>query len=370
MSLAIGTGLMLLMVIIELIILKYYKKKQIPWKDVVFNLNSGHILMWILRGTELAIFYFILHNYSFHLLESWSFIPIWIFTFLAWDFCFYWLHRLHHKFKLFWMVHVVHHEGEEYNLSLGIRNSWYSSVTSIPFFIMLAVIGVPFEIFVSISSLHYFIQFYNHNGLVKKSGFLEKIMITPSHHRVHHGVNDAYIDKNFGGTLVIWDKMFGTFQVEKEDDPIVFGTLDHVKTNNLFWANNIPVLKMIGLKIPKFKEKHVRYKIKGIVLGIAALILFALLLNYILYEDIWSNTIKLFLFAIIFSGTLAIGGISEGRYWGLILWIITGIVMPIIFVFTTLNHWLLNISFLLLFLHVLYTSFLALRKNDLKKLSS
>jgi len=144
MNLALGTGLMLLMVIIELLILKFYKKEEIPWKDVVFNLNSGHILMWILRGAELAVFYFFLHNYSLNLFTSWSFIPIWVFTFVAWDFCFYWLHRLHHKVKLFWMVHVVHHEGEEFNLSLGIRNSWYSSVTSIPFFIILAILGVPF----------------------------------------------------------------------------------------------------------------------------------------------------------------------------------------------------------------------------------
>ena len=366
MNLALGTGLMLLMVIIELIILKFYKKEQIPWKDVVFNLNSGHILMWILRGAELAVFYFILHNYSFYLLESWSLVPIWIFTFLTWDFCFYWLHRLHHKIKLFWMVHVVHHEGEEFNLSLGIRNSWYSSVTSIPFFVILAFIGVPFEIFVTISSLHYFIQFYNHNGLVKNSGFLEKIMITPSHHKVHHGVNDDYIDKNFGGTLVIWDKMFGTFQIEKEDDPVILGTLNHVKTSNLFWANNIPLLKLLGKATPKFKEKDVRYKVKGFVLGMAALILFMLLLSYIFYENVWTNDIKIFLFVIVFVGTLAIGGISEGRYWGLILWGITGVVMPIVFMVTTLNYLLLNVCFALLLLHVIYTSFIALtNKNNL-----
>ncbi len=365
MNLALGTGLMLLMVIIELFVLKFYKKEQIPWRDVVFNLNSGHILMWILRGAELAVFYFILHNYSFYLLKNWSFIPIWVFTFLTWDFCFYWLHRLHHKIKLFWIVHVVHHEGEEYNLSLGIRNSWYSSVTSIPFFIILAVIGVPFEIFVSISSLHYFVQFYNHNGIVKKSGFLEKIMITPSHHRVHHGVNPDYIDKNFGGTLVFWDKLFGTFQEEKEEDPVIFGTLDSIKTNNLFWANNIPVFQFFGISIPKFKTKSVRYKIKGLVLGTAALLLFFLLLNYIFYEDIWSNSIKIFLVVIIFTGTLAIGGVSEGRYWGLLLWIITGVILPIIFVITTLNNWLLNIFFMLLFLHVLYTTYTALRKQKI-----
>jgi len=360
MNLALGNALLLLMVIVELVILKYYKKEKIPWKDVVFNLNSGHILLWILRGVELATFYFILQNYSFYLLKDLPFIPIWIFTFIAWDFCFYWLHRLHHKIKIFWMVHVVHHEGKEYNLSLGIRNSWYSSVTSIPFFIILAVIGVPFEMFISISSLHYFVQFYNHNALVNKSGFLEKIMVTPSHHRVHHGVNPDYIDKNFGGTLVFWDKMFGTFQAEKKDDPVIFGTLDYVKTNNLFWANNIPVLKILGMSMPKFSKKDIHYKVKGFVLGIGAFLLFALLLNYILYEEIWANNIKVFLFTIVFLGTLAIGGISEGRYWGLILWIITGLVMPIIFVATILNNWLLNICFVLLFLHVLYTSFIAL----------
>jgi len=186
-------------------------------------------------------------------------------------------------------------------------------------------------------------------------------MVTPSHHRVHHGVNSDYIDKNFGGTLVFWDKIFGTFQVEKKDDPVIFGTLDYVKTNNLFWANNIPVLKNFGLSIPKFKEKNSHYKIEGFLLGIAAFLLFVVFLNYVFYEEIWPNNIKIFLFTIVFLGTLAIGGISEGRYWGLILWIITGIIMPIIFVLTTLNYWLLNVCFILLFLHVLYTSFIVLK---------
>jgi len=367
MNLAIGNALLLLLVIIELVVLKYHRKENIPWRDIVFNLNSGHILMWILRGSELAVFYFILHNYSFYLLDNWSFMSIWIFTFLAWDFCFYWLHRLHHKVKLFWMVHVVHHEGKEYNLSLGIRNSWYSSITSIPFFIILAFIGVPFEIFVSISALHYFVQFYNHNSLVKKSGFLEKIMITPAHHRVHHGMNTDYLDKNFGGTLVFWDKIFGTFQAEKKEVPIIYGTSDHINTNNLFWANNIPVLKILGMSMPKFKEKDVLYKIRGSVLGIAAFLLFALLLSYTLYENVWTNSIKVFLFGIIFLGTLAIGGVSEGRNWGLVLWAITGIILPLVFVITTLNNWLLNAVFLLLFLHVLYTCFTVLiHKNNNK----
>jgi len=189
-------------------------------------------------------------------------------------------------------------------------------------------------------------------------------MITPAHHRVHHGLNDIYIDKNFGGTLVIWDKIFGTFQLETAEDPIVFGTSDHVKTNNLFWANNIPLLKLI-----EFKAKDVRYKIQGFVLGLAALILFGLLLNYILYEDVWSNEIKIFLFTIIFIGTLAIGGVSEGRYWGLTLWVITGIVLPIIFIASTLNYWMLNICFGVLFIHVLYTVFTALTKRSIYRIN-
>ena len=323
MNLVLANGMLLLLVLMELGFLFFFRKEKIPWKEVIFNLNSGHIFMWVLRGVEVSAFLFISTHWSFSLIEGWPYALKWIFAFLAWDFCFYWLHRLHHKLKIFWAVHVVHHEGEHFSLSLGIRNSWYSSLTSLPFFVVLALIGVPVEIFIATSSIHYFIQFYNHNRVVGKSGWLEYIMITPSHHRVHHGKNPEYIDRNFGGTLVIWDKLFGTFQAEMKEVPVDYGVKDYETNYNVVWANNFPFLKLLGLGWKEKEETRFVYQVPEYLIGLAGILLFALLLFYISMEGAVGLNYQIGLFAITFVGTIALGGISEGRKWGYIIWVLT-----------------------------------------------
>lgn len=332
MNLVLANGLLLLMVLIELVFIAYKKKEPIPWREVIFNLNSGHILMWILRGTEISAFYFVSTYWSISLLDHWSYMAVWIFAFISWDFCFYWLHRFHHKFSFLWAVHVVHHEGEHFSLSLGIRNSWYSSLTSFPFFIGLAIIGVPVEVFIATSSIHYFIQFYNHNHIVKKSGWLDKIMITPAHHRVHHGVNPVYIDRNFGGTLIIWDKMFGTFQGELAEQPVVFGVKNYVKNYNVIWANNLPFLKLFKFLSSDNKNNKPSYAVQDRIIATGGILVFGLLLYYIYIEHTWPVDYKLSFFVIIFLGTVANGGISENKNWGLGLWLINFVILAPLFV--------------------------------------
>lgn len=332
MNLVIANGLLLLMVLIELAFISFKKKETIPWREVVFNLNSGHILMWILRGTEITAFYFVTTYWSLSILDNWSYPLIWLFTFIAWDFCFYWLHRFHHKFKFLWAIHVIHHEGEHFSLSLGIRNSWYSSLTSFPFFFGLALIGVPVEVFIATSSIHYFVQFYNHNSIVKQSGWLEKILITPAHHRVHHGVNSMYIDRNFGGTFVLWDKLFGTFQQELEAEPVVFGVKNYEKNYNVAWANNLPFLKLLKYSGSNTKKEKISYTIDDRYIAIGGVLLFGLLLYYISIEQAWSLENKLQFFCIIFLGTIANGGISEHKVWGLIFWCFTFVILSPAFI--------------------------------------
>ena len=213
-NLLIGTTLLLILILMEIVFLKVVKEEEIPWREVLLNINSGHILLWINRGWILLAYYYIWQNLGFQWIAAWPVWGQWLFTFFAWDFCYYWSHRMHHTVPLLWNVHSIHHQGEHYSLSLGIRNSWFQSLTSFPFFVILSIIGVPIELFIGVSGIHYFIQFYNHNRIVKKSGFLEYFMITPSHHRVHHGSNPEYLNRNHGGTFVFWDKLFGTFQVE------------------------------------------------------------------------------------------------------------------------------------------------------------
>jgi sterol desaturase/sphingolipid hydroxylase (fatty acid hydroxylase superfamily) len=134
---------MLVLVFGEACILQLTGRQKIDWHDVVFNINSGHIVLWLFRCTEVLCYGLVFSRFSLHLFDGVSPVWLWLFAILAWDFGFYWLHRLHHNLRPLWAVHVVHHQGEHFNLSLGVRNSWYSSLTAIPFFLVLAIIGVP-----------------------------------------------------------------------------------------------------------------------------------------------------------------------------------------------------------------------------------
>lgn len=352
-DLMIGNGLLLLFVIIEAFIVVFYMKETLPWKELIMNLNSGHILLWIFRGLEVSAYFYSVQFLSLHLVDWLPYWLQWILAFFLWDFMFYWLHRTHHYFKILWNVHVVHHEGEHFSLSLGIRNSWYSSLTSFPYFVILAVLGFPVELFVAVSSIHYFIQFYNHNHLIKNSGWLDLILVTPKHHRVHHGRNNPYIDKNFGGTLVLWDKLFGTFQEEQVENPVEFG-IDHpVESYNPVWVNNVPFVKPLSKWIVSV-QKPLNYPTSLLVSG--ALLLFALLLAFINFEDVWKSEIKWVWFGMVFLGTIANGLLSEGKRLGVWLWAVLTIPVSLAILTTySLEHVGLITLLLIAFVHGLIT---------------
>lgn len=318
MSLVLPSALLLILVAAEAFILSWHQKKSIPWRQLVFNMNSGHVILWMFRGLEVAAFHFVFERFSLNLVANWKYGVLFALAFIAWDFCFYWLHRLHHHIGILWAVHVIHHEGEHFSLSLGIRNSWYSSLTSIPFFLILALVGIPTEVFVAVGAIHYFVQFYNHNALVNRSGLLESFMITPSHHRVHHGKNAPYVDRNFGGTLLIWDKLFGTFQAELDDCPIQFGTHDHVATNDIIAANNLPWLKLLGIQLPVIPPVY--RTLKPAMIWSSGVLSFVLFLMYLHAEIHWPPLDRNVLFAYGIGSVIAVGGLSEGRKWGQWSW--------------------------------------------------
>ncbi len=328
----VGNGLLFVFVLIEAAIIKFYLKKELPIKELIMNLNSGHILLWILRGLEVAAYIYTFHKFSFMLLETTPIWVVWIFAFFLWDFMFYWLHRTHHLWKILWSIHVVHHEGEHFSLSLGTRNSWYSSLSSFPYFIVMALIGIRPEIFIAVSSIHYMIQFYNHNHLVKKSGFLELFMITPAHHRVHHGKNDPYIDKNFGGTFSFWDKLFGTFQLEDAKNPVQIGILNPVKSNNPIQVNNVPFKQMIDESY-EYNSKTKERIIPNHILISGALLLFSMLLAFILYQHQLDKFYVGFLFSTIFLGTLSNGFVLDGNSFSIPFWFLSNILAPIFLLF-------------------------------------
>jgi len=227
---------------------------------------------------------------------------------------------------------VVHHQGEHFNLSLGVRNSWYSSLTNFPFIAILAVLGVPLEIFLVVSSLHYTVQFYNHNALVNKSGILDRIMVTPSHHRVHHGNDKRYINRNFGGTLLLWDKLFGSFQPEMDGVKMRYGVKGTTPTHNPLLASNGKLFKWLRARFPDWQSRGI-FHVPELYIGIGGVILFGLVIYYVNHEAAWTAAQQVALFALIFAGTLALGGLSDARRWGAMAWIAICLALPLLFLF-------------------------------------
>lgn len=159
----------------------------------------------------------------------------WVIAFFGVDFAFYWWHRASHVVNVLWGVHVVHHHSEDFNLSVALRQPAFELVTGIVFYAPLALVGVPAHVWVTMYALNLFYQFWTHTELVGRLGPLEAVFNTPSHHRVHHGINPEYLDRNYGGIFILWDRMFGTYAPEQA--PVVFGVTTPLRDYNPVWAN-------------------------------------------------------------------------------------------------------------------------------------
>lgn len=191
-------------------------------------------------------------------MPAWAY---WLTLFLLTDLAYYWAHRLSHEVNLFWGGHVVHHQSEDYNLSVALRQSSFQVVWTFAFSLPIAVIGYNTADFVLVSALNTLYQFWIHTETINKLGWFEYVFNTPSHHRVHHGRNPKYIDKNHAGSLIIWDKMFGTFQAEEERP--TYGITKPINSWNAVWANfsHYAVMASEIRTIPKWTDR-VRYLFK------------------------------------------------------------------------------------------------------------
>jgi sterol desaturase/sphingolipid hydroxylase (fatty acid hydroxylase superfamily) len=156
----------------------------------------------------------------------------WTLLFLTEDFMYYWLHRIDHYCRFFWAVHVTHHNSEEYNLTVGFRSSVFQPLYRFIYFIPLSFLGFKGIDIMFIYSATQIFGILVHTQTVGKLGFLEYFMVTPSHHRVHHASNARYLDKNMGMVLIIWDKLFGTFQKEEDTDPVKYGLTSNINSFN------------------------------------------------------------------------------------------------------------------------------------------
>ncbi|MDH4055684.1 MAG: sterol desaturase family protein [Gammaproteobacteria bacterium] len=164
-------------------------------------------------------------------------VLLWILAAVLWDFCYYWNHRLGHEISILWAAHAVHHQSEDYNLSTALRQTSTSFLFSWIFYVPLFLIGFPADVLITVAAVNLIYQFWVHTQQIRRLGVLDRIFVTPSNHRVHHAQNERYIDKNYGGIFVLWDRLFGTFIEESDDEPVIFGVRKPLGNWNPFWAN-------------------------------------------------------------------------------------------------------------------------------------
>jgi sterol desaturase/sphingolipid hydroxylase (fatty acid hydroxylase superfamily) len=215
------------------------KKQTYRTLDAVSSLSSGltNIIKDSLGLVIMLVSYpFLLEHLSVFTIENT--VIVYIIAFIAIDFASYWNHRLSHRVNFFWNQHVIHHSSEEFNLACALRQSisnflGYFGLLLIP----AALVGVPVEVIGLLLPIHLFAQFWYHTQHIGKLGWLEYIIVTPSQHRVHHAINDIYLDKNLSAIFCVWDRMFGTFQEELDDVPPVYGVLKPARTWNPLLIN-------------------------------------------------------------------------------------------------------------------------------------
>ena len=183
-----------------------------------------------IKGATLGLHIFL---YQFRIFDLVNVIPLWamwLMTFILIDFVFYIYHRFSHRVRFLWAIHMSHHSSQEMNFAVSLRQAWFAPLSKIPFFLVLPILGLDPTIVVIAGVISTLWGVVGHTQIVDKLGPLEIIFNTPSHHRVHHGANKQYIDKNYGNLFIIWDKMFGTF--EPEHTTVKYGLVNNVNTFN------------------------------------------------------------------------------------------------------------------------------------------
>jgi hypothetical protein len=162
---------------------------------------------------------------------------VWLFALVFYDFCYYWLHRGGHRVAVLWAAHAIHHQSEDYNLSTALRQTSSGFLLGWLFYLPMAVLGVPPLVFGVVALIDLLYQYWVHTQLIGKLGWFDRWFCSPSNHRVHHAVNDRFLDRNYGGILILWDRLFGTFVEEDDSEPIVYGTRSPLRSFNPLWAN-------------------------------------------------------------------------------------------------------------------------------------
>ena len=247
---AIGAPIVLAMIFVEILISNWQQKNYYKTQDTLctIGLLAGNIIVaFSIKGLILALHFYL---YQYKIFELSGMLPLWLFwilTFVVIDLVFYIYHRMSHRIRFLWAIHLSHHSSEEMNFAVSFRQAWFGPISKIPFFMVLPLLGFDPTIIAAAGVISTLWGIVGHTQIIGKLGFIEWVFNTPSHHRVHHGSNKQYIDKNYGNLLIIWDRMFGTF--EPEEEPVKFGLVNNVNTYNpakitfMAWSSMIDDIK-------------------------------------------------------------------------------------------------------------------------------
>ncbi len=231
-------------------------RKVYRFNDFIANMGCGigsQIVGAFTKAGIFAVYVFVHEHYRLFTVQP--SVITWVVTFLLIDLLYYWFHRMSHGINFLWAAHIVHHQSEEYNLSVALRQSWWQGLFSFWFYVPVALLGVDPITIVTVGAFVTLYQFWIHTKALGKLGPLELLFNTPSHHRVHHGSDPKYIDKNHAGTLIIWDKIFGTFQAEEEEP--IYGITTPLNTWDPLMANFHYYGDLIALarQAPRWQDK-------------------------------------------------------------------------------------------------------------------
>ncbi|TGK61741.1 sterol desaturase family protein [Leptospira wolffii] len=251
------TPVFFVLVLVEVFFSIFNSKDLYRFKDSVNNLSAGVFMqvftVFITLGL-MAVYTWIYSRFGIFSISNDSWIG-WVLCFILADFFYYWYHRYGHEINIFWASHVAHHQSEDYNFTVALRQGVTQNTFSLPFYLPLAFLGFPPIMFMLCIQINFAYQFWLHTRAIPKLGIIEWVFNTPSQHRVHHGRNPKYIDKNYAGTFSVWDRMFGSFK-EEEEEPI-FGIVKPMQTWSPLWAqfHYFEELILMSLQTKSWKNK-------------------------------------------------------------------------------------------------------------------
>lgn len=227
----VAVPVFLVFLLTEFAVGKYRNILVYETKDTLTSFGMGLGKLALGLGVDVVLLFALALVYQARIFTMPNTWWVWAIGVIAFDFFFYWMHRMHHEVRVGWAGHVTHHSSERYNYATALRQSWTEHVTAIPFWLPMALLGFEPAAILLLYTFSLLYQFWVHTELVGRLGPLEWILNTPSHHRVHHGSDLKYLDRNYAGTFIVWDRLFGTFQAEEERP--TYGLITNIGSHNV-----------------------------------------------------------------------------------------------------------------------------------------